>query len=115
MPKPNYNAMITLLQFTCHYCGKVATINPNEPGDTKTVAEMLKVQTADGASYQFCNSECLRPGTKWFRDNPLEPVNEAANEFGAQPATGIILTDADQDVFDSAVGPDSTPSGIQLV
>ena len=91
--KPNYNAMVTLLQFTCHYCGKQHTVDPNDPQQAASVAHMLKVQRADGSSFAFCDHECLRTGSRYFGRHPLTAVNEAGNQFEATPTPEVIITD----------------------
>jgi hypothetical protein len=88
-----YNAMVTLLQFHCHYCKAVHLINPNDPQQAATVASMLKVQRADGSSYAFCDDACLRTGSRYFGSHPLTAVNEAGNQYEPTPTPEIILTD----------------------
>ena len=89
----DYIAMITLLQFTCHYCKKVHTVNPNDPIQAASISGMLKVQRADGSSYAFCDHDCLRTGSRYFGSHPLTAVNEAGNQFEPVPTPEIILTD----------------------
>ena len=92
MSVPEYQAVKQLLQFECHYCNKVVTIDPNDASQASTVVDMLKVQTADGKAYQFCNVECARPGLNYFKRHKLTVVNDAGTKFELQDA-GIVLTD----------------------
>jgi hypothetical protein len=92
--------IVTVLQFDCHYCRKVQIIDPNSPKDAELVANMLKVQTADGKAYAFCDVECLKPGAKYFKQNPLVFTGRVEGGF-EQQKTGIILTDVEQRVVDA--------------
>jgi hypothetical protein len=94
---------VTVLQFECHYCHKQTVVNPNDPAEGEKVANMLKVQTADGAAYAFCGVDCGRPGLNYFKKHPLVATG-ATGGFEAQPATGIVLTDAEQAVSDAVDG-----------
>lgn len=80
---------IAVLQFTCHYCGNVRVVNPNDPTDAASVKDMLKVQRADGSSYAFCDHECLKMGANYFAKHPLNVAQQ-------EEPTGIVLTDEGQ-------------------
>ena len=88
-----YQAVLTLLKFECHYCGESKTVDPNDVEQAATVANMLKVQRADGSAFAYCNHECLRAGARYFGKHPLQAVNEAGNQFAEAEPTGIVLTD----------------------
>ena len=92
--------IVTVLQFDCHYCRKVQIIDPNSPKDAELVANMLKVQTADGKAYAFCDVECMKPGAKYFKQNPLVFTGKVEGGFERQES-GIILTDAEQKVIEA--------------
>ena len=93
--------LATVLQFDCHYCRKVQIIDPNSPKDAELVANMLKVQTADGKAYAFCDVECMKPGAKYFKQHPLVFTGKVEGGFERQES-GIILTDAEQEFFEKA-------------
>lgn len=84
---------VAVLQFECHYCGKVTIVNPNDPAEAAAVKDMLKVQRADGSSFAFCDADCLRTGSRFFGRNPLEVADPSGQTFKPAPESGIVLTD----------------------
>jgi hypothetical protein len=88
---------VAVLQFECHYCGNIRVVNPNDPTDAATVKDMLKVQRADGSSFAFCDHECLRTGSRFFGQNPLEVADPSGKTFQTAPESGITLTDGDEE------------------
>jgi hypothetical protein len=87
---------VAVLQFECHFCGKVVIVNPNDPTEAAQVKDMLKVQRADGSSFAFCDHECLRSGARFFGRNPLEVAEPSGQTFQPSQPSGIILTDEGQ-------------------
>lgn len=88
---------VAVLQFTCHYCGAVKIVNPNDPTEAAAVKDMLKVQRADGSSFAFCDAECLRTGSRFFGKHPLEVADPSGQTFQPAPESGITLTDGDSE------------------
>lgn len=87
---------VAVLQFECHYCAKVTVVNPNDPTEAAAVKDMLKVQRADGSSFAFCDHECLRTGSRYFGQHPLEVADPSGQTFQPAPESGITLTDAEE-------------------
>jgi hypothetical protein len=87
---------VAVLQFECHYCGAVKIVNPNDPTEAAAVKDMLKVQRADGSSFAFCDHECLRTGSRFFGQHPLEVADPSGQTFQEAASGGnIVLTDGD--------------------
>lgn len=84
---------VAVLQFECHYCGALKIVNPNDPAEAAQVANMLKVQRADGSAFSFCDHECLRSGARYFGKNPLQVADPSGQTFQPAPGAGIVLTD----------------------
>jgi hypothetical protein len=90
----NYQAVVTLINVTCHYCGKVVQVNPNDPTQAALLASILKVQRADGSTFAFCDHECLRSGSRYFGRYPMVPVaTEQGIGFAEDSGPEIVVTD----------------------
>lgn len=84
---------VAVLQFECHYCHKQTVVNPNDPTEAAAVKDMLKVQRADGSAFAFCDHECLRTGSRFFGQHPLEVADPSGRTYQAAEESGIVLTD----------------------
>ena len=92
-----YAAVVTLLKFRCHNCGTEVVIDPNNPTDAETVANWLKVQSADGKTFAFDTPRCLREGALYFKKHPLGLAPSSDGLYAPAPDSGIVLTDPDTD------------------
>ena len=88
---------IGLLQFECHNCNRLFLINPNVPAEAATVADLLKIQRADGKAYAYCDWSCMRSDANWFRRHPLVADSTSGQTFSEEKPSGIVITDAEFD------------------